>query len=88
MELIISLLVGILIRCYHVEDMKKEAKKNYDLRKILKPFENKWVALTSDNKKVVSSGDTLNQAASGAKSKNIVFMKVLPFHVSYAPTAL
>lgn len=68
--------------------MKKETKKNYDLRKILKPFENKWVALTSDNKKVVSSGDTLNQAASGAKSKNVVFMKVLPFHVSYAPTAL
>lgn len=64
--------------------------KNYDLRKLLKPFENKWVALTPDNKKVVASGNTLKEAASriGEKDREVMFMKVLPFKPLYAPLAL
>jgi hypothetical protein len=62
--------------------------KNYDLRKILKPFENKWVALTSDNKKVISSGKTLVEVSKKTQDKNAVFMKVFPFGVSYAPLSL
>lgn len=68
--------------------MSAKAPKRYDLREILKPFENKWVALTSNNKKVVASGNTLNETASKVKDKEVVFMKVLSFRASYAPTTL
>lgn len=68
--------------------MKAKAEKNYDFRKLLKPFENQWVALTVDNKKVVSSGKTLMDASVKAKGKEVVFMKVLPFDSAYAPTSL
>lgn len=63
--------------------------KNYDLRKILKPFENKWVALTPDNKKVVASGDSLKETALKVReSEKVIFMKVLPFNLLYAPSIL
>jgi len=69
--------------------MNKQNKKiNYDLSKILKPFENKWVALTVDNQKVVASGGTLSEVALKIKKKKVVFMKVFPFNVSYAPIIL
>ncbi|MFH1956350.1 MAG: DUF5678 domain-containing protein [Patescibacteria group bacterium] len=68
--------------------MRKETQKNYDLRKILRPFENKWVALTPDNKKVIASGDTLNETASKVEKKDVIFMKVLTFRASYAPLIL
>lgn len=68
--------------------MRTKAGKNYDFRKLLKPFENQWVALTVDNKKVVSSGKTLIDASVKAKGKEVIFMKVLPFDSAYAPTSL
>ena len=52
-----------------------------NLSKLLKPFANKWVALSSDYKKVVSSGDTLESAARKIKETDrakVVFHKVLP----------
>jgi hypothetical protein len=68
--------------------MQKECSKNYDLRKILKPFENKWVALTSDNKRVIGHAKSLEELTKKTLNKDAVFMKVLPFSPSYAPTTL
>ena len=61
-----------------------------DLNVILKPFENKWVALSPDETQVVSSGDTLFEAESKLNEKErheAVFFKVIPFNVGIAPAA-
>ena len=60
-----------------------------NLNEILKPFENKWVALSSDETKVLSSGDTLSEAESKLSEKEkheVVLFKVVPFTVGIAPT--
>lgn len=52
-----------------------------NLTKVLKPFENKWVALTRDYKKVIDYGDTLNEVTSKIKKNEkdkIIFYKVVP----------
>ena len=63
-------------------------KRNYDLRKLLKAHENKWVALSLDYSKVLGAGDTLQEAKKEAekKKKKYVFLKLPPFDVSYVPT--
>lgn len=43
--------------------------KNNDFTKILKPYNKKWVALTSDGKRVVGSGKTPKEALSQAKKE-------------------
>jgi len=68
--------------------MQKLCSKNYDLRKIIKPFENKWVAITSDNKKVINNANSLEELVKKISDKDAVFMKVLPFSSSYAPVIL
>ena len=62
-------------------------KRNYDLRKLLKPHENKWVALSLDRTKVLGAGNTLREAAEQAdkKGEKSVFIKLPPFDVSYVP---
>ncbi len=62
--------------------------KNYNLIELLKPYANKWVALSPDHKKVVSSGDTLEKTAAKTKDKDVVFMKVFPADALYVPTSL
>ena len=42
-----------------------------NLSKIIKENEKKWVALTSDNKTLVASGDTLSQVLKLADKKGI-----------------
>lgn len=61
--------------------------KIIDLTKILLPYENKWVALSEDNKKVLGAGATLEQARKQAEKtkKRFLFIKVPPFDVSYVP---
>ncbi len=52
-----------------------------NLSKLLKPFENKWVALSSDYKKVISNGDTFKKVMGEIKSEEkdkVVIFKVLP----------
>ena len=63
-------------------------KKNYDLRQLLKPYENKWVALSLDHSKVLGAGNTLHEAKKAAEKKGekYVFLKTPPFDVSYVPT--
>lgn len=66
----------------------QKALKPIDLSKILLPFENKWVALSEDNKKVLGSGKTLEEARKQAEKtkKRFLFIKVPPFDVSYVPS--
>ena len=55
--------------------------KKPNLGKLLKPYEEKWVALSPDRRRVVSSGDTLKEAESKINKKDIesvIFMKVPP----------
>ena len=61
--------------------------KPIDLSKILLPYEDKWVALSEDNKKVLGVGDTLEQARKQAEktNKKYIFLKVPPFNLSYVP---
>lgn len=62
-----------------------------DLSKILQPYENKWVALSSDYTRVMASGKTLQETATQlAKSEreSVVFHKVFPFDAYYEPLLL
>lgn len=43
--------------------------KEKDLSKILKPYSDEWVALSYDEKKVLSSGKNLSQVITAAKKK-------------------
>lgn len=56
---------------------------------MLKIYQNKWVALTPNYEKVVSSGKKLDEVLSKLKrgrKNNVVFLKVTP--PSYAPVIL
>jgi hypothetical protein len=62
-----------------------------DLTTILKPYENKWVALSADYTTVVASGETLKEAHAHApegERETVVFHKMLPFDALYIPTAV
>ena len=69
--------------------MNKIMNKNKDLSYTLKGYENKWVALTPDYERVVSSGEKLNDALSKIRESErskVVLFKVIP--PSYAPSIL
>lgn len=68
--------------------MKNTVLKPINLSKKLRPYENKWVALSLDHKKILSVGDTLREAKEKAekKSKEYIFLKLPPFDVSYVPS--
>jgi len=59
--------------------------REYDLRKLLKPYANKWVALSRDRKNVIATGDELKEVASKVKSKDVIFLKVFPIDSFYMP---
>ena len=59
--------------------------KNYDLTDILRPYENEWVALSNDRKRVLASGKSLKEVADKVVGEQFTLMKVLPFDSSYAP---
>lgn len=67
--------------------MQKQRLKQIDLSKLLLPYENKWVALSRDNKEILGAGNSLKEAEKKAekKSKGYIFLKVPPFNVSYVP---
>lgn len=68
--------------------MKNAILKPIDLSKKLRPYENKWVALTLDHKKVLGAGNTLREAREKAEKKNkeYIFLKLPPFDASYVPS--
>ncbi|KKU12468.1 MAG: hypothetical protein UX18_C0023G0013 [Candidatus Azambacteria bacterium GW2011_GWC2_45_7b] len=62
-----------------------------DLSSILKPYENKWVALSPDRTKIIASGETLEETASKIDSvlqSRVAFSKVLPLGANLAPSSL
>ncbi len=67
----------------------KIIKQNTIHEKMLQPFENKWVALTRDHKKVIASGDTLRDVYASLEKKEVksepIFMKVFALSMDYAP---
>lgn len=69
--------------------MQNKSLKPIDLTKKLLPYENKWVALSDDQKEVLGSGKTLKEAEKQAekKSEKYIFLKVPPFNLSYVPTS-
>lgn len=71
--------------------MRNQALKSINLSKRLRPYEDKWVALSMDYRQVFSSGKTLKEAIKNLKKKSkdeVIFMKVLPFDMAYVPTTL
>jgi len=71
--------------------MKEEQKtklKTIDLSNLLKPYENKWVALSSDYKKILESGKSLEEIIKKCKKrkyKRPIYFKVLPFDKAFVP---
>ena len=63
----------------------KTKEKNYDLRKLLKPYANKWVALSRDHKTVIEKGDELKEVVAKVKSEDVIFLKVFPVDSFYMP---
>lgn len=63
--------------------------KPIDLSKLLLPYENKWVAISEDQKKVLGAGHTLKEAQKKAEKtkKRYLFLKVPPFDISYVPAS-
>jgi len=52
------------------------------------PFENKWVALTTDRKKIIASGRTIKELDKNLikqKIKDVILTKVLPFDQVLSP---
>ena len=62
-------------------------KQAIDLSKLLLPYENKWVALSEDHKKILGAGNSLKEAERKAEKKanKYIFLKVPPFNVSFVP---
>jgi len=63
-------------------------KKNYNLGKLLKPYANKWVALSPDRKKVIAKGETLKELAEKVTKVDAVLTKVIPHTGFYLPATL
>ncbi len=62
-----------------------------NLGKLLRPFEDKWVALSPDYKRVLSSGETLKETEaklSETKRAKAIYFKVPPAHAYFVPGAL
>lgn len=68
--------------------MDQSNKQPIDLSEKLKPYENKWVALSLDHKDVLGAGDNLKEAKQEAekKGKKYLFLKLPPFNVNYVPS--
>ncbi len=63
----------------------KGKQLNYDLRKLLKPYANKWVVLSRNHEKVLANGNTLKEVARKAQPQDSVFLKVFPTDSLYMP---
>lgn len=64
---------------------------NTNLSQLLQPFENRWVALSRDYRKVVASGTTLNEVEAKLeknKKKTVVYFKVPRFNAVFVPTLI
>jgi hypothetical protein len=70
---------------------KSSAIRNEYLGEVLAPYENKWVALSTDLGRVIASGDSLQDVDGKLNEKeriDAVFHKVLPFEAAYVPLTI
>ena len=66
----------------------KAIKRNYNLISLSKKYQNKWVALSKDHKKVIGVGNKLKDVSLKSKGKDVVFLKLLSNNSFYMPQAL
>lgn len=60
--------------------------ESIDLSNILKAdHENKWVAIAPDYSRVLGAADTLPELLRSIPDKNVIYHRVLPANVSFAP---
>lgn len=59
--------------------------KGPNLKLLTKAMENKWVAFSANYKRILAVGETLDEACDKARTKDAIVMRVLPFHLGYAP---
>ena len=59
--------------------------RNYDLRELLKPYANKWVALSRGRKKIIAQGCKLADVIKKTKAKDVTLLKVFPQNSFYMP---
>ncbi|OGF61155.1 hypothetical protein A2662_03310 [Candidatus Giovannonibacteria bacterium RIFCSPHIGHO2_01_FULL_45_33] len=65
---------------------KKTTVKNPDFSKILKRYEDQWVALSEKKDRVISSGKTLKELGATIKlNPSAVVMKVPSFEATLSP---
>lgn len=69
-------------------DPKIRFAKPIDITNLVEPYENEWVALSLDHKKVLGAGKTLKEAKTKAKDSNNQFLllKLPSFNVKYVPS--
>lgn len=62
--------------------------KPIDLTEKLKPYNNKWVALSFDHNRVFAAADTLQETKRKAEKQNkqYLLLKLPPFNVKYVPS--
>jgi hypothetical protein len=65
--------------CYSISMVK-----NSDFTKILRPYQNKWVALSPNRTKVLGAAENLSKLRQEVKDEEALFMKVLPHDTSFA----
>lgn len=69
------------------EDISQE---ELDLLDQFEKYENKWVAMTAPDRKIVGSGDDAVSAKRDAENngyRNIILLKVFSSHTGYIPAA-
>ena len=70
-----------------MKDFEEKVVESPNLSLVSKDHVNKWVALSTDYRKLLAVGATLSAVLEQAPQKEKVVMKVLP-NLGYAPTAL
>lgn len=58
--------------------------RKIDLSVIKKEHEGKWLALSTDYKKIVDYSDSLSELGKKVKGKDVVYTKALPSDTSFA----
>lgn len=68
--------------------LRERTLQPIDLTKVLKGYENQWVALSRYHKEVLGSGTTLQAAKRKAQKtgKEFIFIKLSPYNSYYVPT--
>jgi hypothetical protein len=68
--------------------MTKAMETTSDISTIIKgAHENKWVAITADYSRVLAAADSLRELMRSVTDPDVIFYRVLPLNVTFAPTS-